>query len=279
MRASAFFWGITAVTATFWGARAGAASPRGPEPCVPECRSGFVCVRDRCVSACNPSCPDDQSCTAEGECISRTASDDAGARRHDGFYVHLGLGAGYFNVSQEESAAVYALERLEGSITGLAQLGEILVGGTVGRGIVLGGGAWGANAFAPTYDGDGIDVPSGRPSGGTEDLELSSLSIIGPFVAWYFDPADGLYASLGLGFAVVATGGMRQFSERHAVSSSDSTGFGAVTSLGYEWWIGSQWSLGLAARLQLATSSQEKGADHTTHTTVIPGLLGTVTYH
>jgi hypothetical protein len=229
VRLSSFLSGIVVgMVATFGAARASAGSPRSGEPCEPDCRSGFVCVRAQCVSACNPPCPTDESCTSEGECAARSVSDDAGVRRHDGFYVHLGLGAGYFAVSREGTAAVYGFTGLHGSITGLAQLGEVELGGTVAPGLVLGAGAWGANAFAPTYDGDGIDVPNRRPSGGTEDLELSSLSIIGPFVDWYFDPAKGLHASLGLGFAVVAIGGMRQRTDRHAVSSSDGTGLGAA---------------------------------------------------
>jgi hypothetical protein len=37
--------------------------------CVPECRSGYVCIEGACVSACNPPCTGDQTCTPEGQCV------------------------------------------------------------------------------------------------------------------------------------------------------------------------------------------------------------------
>lgn len=40
-----------------------------PNACLPECRSGHVCVKGQCVSACNPPCPDGLSCTAELTCV------------------------------------------------------------------------------------------------------------------------------------------------------------------------------------------------------------------
>lgn len=57
-----------------------AATPSRPaEPansCEPTCRSGFTCRQSRCVSLCNPLCPADEMCTAEGECISAHLADD-----------------------------------------------------------------------------------------------------------------------------------------------------------------------------------------------------------
>lgn len=51
---------------------------RAPEPlnsCEPACRSGYTCKETRCVSLCNPSCPADEICTADGECISARLAD------------------------------------------------------------------------------------------------------------------------------------------------------------------------------------------------------------
>ncbi len=39
------------------------------DACVPSCRSGYVCLRGACVSACNPVCGANEQCTATGECI------------------------------------------------------------------------------------------------------------------------------------------------------------------------------------------------------------------
>lgn len=43
------------------------------QKCVPDCREGYVCVRGKCVSACNPPCPDGERCTSEGRCAAATA--------------------------------------------------------------------------------------------------------------------------------------------------------------------------------------------------------------
>jgi hypothetical protein len=39
-------------------------------PCKPECRSGFMCVQNKCVSRCNPPCGPTEQCTNDGECVS-----------------------------------------------------------------------------------------------------------------------------------------------------------------------------------------------------------------
>lgn len=45
-----------------------AATTPAADECVPACRSGYVCGRGTCVSACNPPCPTGQQCTGQGEC-------------------------------------------------------------------------------------------------------------------------------------------------------------------------------------------------------------------
>lgn len=49
------------------------APPSAVEECLPACRSGFMCVRGSCVSACNPPCDAGQTCSATGECIEKEA--------------------------------------------------------------------------------------------------------------------------------------------------------------------------------------------------------------
>lgn len=36
--------------------------------CFPECRTGYFCHEDECISRCNPECDDGYQCTDEGEC-------------------------------------------------------------------------------------------------------------------------------------------------------------------------------------------------------------------
>lgn len=52
------------------GAASGAsAQDAGVLQCRPSCRTGYVCVDGECVSACNPPCAAEETCTAEGECV------------------------------------------------------------------------------------------------------------------------------------------------------------------------------------------------------------------
>ncbi|MFW6050711.1 MAG: hypothetical protein ACODAU_06025 [Myxococcota bacterium] len=41
----------------------------GSGQCVPPCRSGHLCHEGRCVSACNPPCPQGERCTPQGRCV------------------------------------------------------------------------------------------------------------------------------------------------------------------------------------------------------------------
>jgi hypothetical protein len=40
--------------------------------CVPDCRTGFVCMNGICVSKCNPPCPQGTNCDSSGNCISNS---------------------------------------------------------------------------------------------------------------------------------------------------------------------------------------------------------------
>lgn len=47
---------------------ASASPPSSAPACLPACREGYVCIVGLCVSACNPTCADDEICTSEGTC-------------------------------------------------------------------------------------------------------------------------------------------------------------------------------------------------------------------
>ncbi|MDD5305737.1 MAG: hypothetical protein PHU25_00310 [Deltaproteobacteria bacterium] len=49
-----------------------AEQPPAPQPCVPSCRAGYTCVDGRCLSPCNPPCPDSEVCTRNGLCLPAT---------------------------------------------------------------------------------------------------------------------------------------------------------------------------------------------------------------
>lgn len=39
--------------------------------CTPACRSGYLCNKGTCISACNPVCGDTELCTGTGQCVSK----------------------------------------------------------------------------------------------------------------------------------------------------------------------------------------------------------------
>jgi hypothetical protein len=81
-----FFTALGALTLAFGAAAQAAPSAAPPEPappgspaaaealrgeCFPACREGFVCSESRCVSLCNPPCPDEQTCVGGVRCEPR----------------------------------------------------------------------------------------------------------------------------------------------------------------------------------------------------------------
>lgn len=90
---------------------------RAPEPvnsCEPACRSGYTCREARCVSLCNPTCPADEICTAEGECISARAADHSEADTEPAPSPAL---------SPERDTSADSLVNLHADVAGLLQFG------------------------------------------------------------------------------------------------------------------------------------------------------------
>src|SRR5258706_15136989 len=107
-----------------------------------------------------------------------------GAHTHDGFYARIALGAGFgFGKNEVDVAGSPTAD-----VSGVAGAGELALGGTVARGLVLGGGSYGAFLTVPKYKSDAGDVKGGP-------LVFQSL---GPFVDFYFDPHGGGHAQAAL---------------------------------------------------------------------------------
>jgi hypothetical protein len=213
-------------------------------------------------------------CTANGECSNPEERRKAqSARRHDGFYARLELGIGYF------SGARFTIPfdaELKGDVTGVAQVGALMFGGTVAPGLVLGGGAWGTNVPSANYSGDVEEPQSVGPEvvvHRSVSIGFASVSIIGPFLAWYPDPTRGLSGQLGIGYALASlesdrTGSVVQYQD---------VGWGAELGAGYDFWIGEQWSLGLLGRVSYAAIGVRDATD--TLSAWVPAVAFGATYH
>lgn len=248
-----------------------------PVACRPRCRSGFTCIDGACVSACNPPCAVGDTCDASGECVNHEREREAhSVRRHDGFYLRLELGAGYLYGSRVSERSD---NELGGEVTGVAQVGGLMLGGTIARGLVLGGGVWGTNAPKAEYSGQVYQSQAAEGSTiveRTADVDLASTSVIGPFLAWYPDPTKGLNAEVALGVALATIGSYLE-ADTFYIDGYAGAGWGLQVGVGYDFWIGEQWSLGLMARASYVNVGVSDGTD--TLTAWVPALAGAATFH
>jgi hypothetical protein len=199
-----------------------------------------------------------------------------GARVHDGFYLRFGTGFGVYEERLEsDDSSVYGGE-VGGRTVGIASLGEFAMGGTISSGLVLGGGVYTAKLLSGHFRVD-ESSPAAPPS--ELDPELRELTVLGPFLDWYPRPHRGLHLQVAVGLAAVTTtnGGFDEDDE----DTYRAFGAGVVLGVGYEWWIGDEWSIGAMARAQAAAVSGEDDAKvrwfHGVSTS--PALLLTLTYH
>jgi hypothetical protein len=246
----------------FAGAEEGPARGRGRAPkrrpaetaaraCPSACASNGLCVRGACVSKCNPLCGEGEACTDEGQCEAArrepgpatragrggpTAKagpegaeaappfgDSPAAARADGFFLRLGVGpAGLLGSADGiDGDGNPDTTTLYGGGGGI----EVALGGTLGKGIVVGG----------------MTQPLFLARQDMVELRPGVVTFVGPFVDFYPDPAKGFHVQAGLGYA------SSNFRESNAGS------LGLMAGAGYEWWVGEQWSIGLLGRINRLT--------------------------
>lgn len=241
-------------------------APRAtPGGCVPECRSGFVCVSHSCVSECNPPCPNNDVCDRGQRCIVNDASTLPAAirayeaekraqtvHRHDGFYARLGVNLGYAFDSAE-------LRGVETKSRGFGGFVEWALGGNLTDHFVLALTQVTFGVFSPTTTQDGEEI--------TWD-HTDFFGIVGVVVDLYPDPTKGLHiaGTVGSGNADVD------------VRDGESTdqGLGLALGAGYDFWIGEQWSAGAGARVLYVGGADD---DFGNHRAFIPMASFSVLYH
>ncbi len=256
--------------------------------CRPNCRSGFTCIGGQCVSLCNPGCGVGEVCTSYGACEPSRAAAAAvapltpappprtNARRHDGFYLRLGIGVGWF-ASEAEPQTTSSVEEIPASTaprifaTGLAIPTELAIGGTPGAGVALGVGFYSAQLPLGTYfRGRGDFVVR-------ESAEAGALSMTGVFINHYVVPTAGFNYLVSPCVAVLVPGESETVVDETLVG----VGYGAVFGLGYEGWIANQWSMGVSLRIQYATGTlwDDDGDKAADFSLLVPGVLLTTTLH
>jgi hypothetical protein len=174
----------------------------------------------------------------------------AEAMTHDGFYLQLNAGLGYLSASDE----------FDSSMSGVTIPASLLIGGTIGP-VALGGGFFGDYAPSPSASFNGNDVD-------LEDVTMTLIGI-GMFADIYPDPNGGLHFQPFVGW-----GGLER-SYRGDSGGSDPTGLVMALGVGYDFWVGNEWSIGPMFRMAYAPLSiNESSVD-----AIAPALLATFTYH
>jgi hypothetical protein len=174
----------------------------------------------------------------------------AAPRTHDGFYMQVTGGVGYYKVSGEADASISGLT--------FPNFG-LMMGGTLAPGLVLGGGFFVDYSSSPSIEQGGV----------SGDLGTAQLLLgLGAHADYYLDPAKG-----GLHFqGFLGWGGLE---ETEGTGGSDPTGLVIALGAGYDWWIGDEWSVGVLGRLAYAPLKFNDAS----YTTIAPALLGTLTWH
>lgn len=184
--------------------------------------------------------------------------------RHDGFYFRLGLGAGYGRANVDT-------ERGEALARGFGAALELSLGGTLSDGLVIGGGlfAVGMGPVRWEFEESLNDVEEGGSG---------SIGLLGVLLDYYPSDTDGLHFQGALG---IGTMGFEKHEENFPLEELAGGGGGLMLGVGYEWWVGKQWSLGGVARVLVVSAAlrgEESDEDFDARG-IAPALLFVATHH
>jgi hypothetical protein len=182
---------------------------------------------------------------------------------HDGIYLRVSLGLGTQAVATKNSSLAGV-----NNASGIAGCLDLAIGGTVARGLVIGGALMSQT----------VDKPKVKTIDGEEKaVGVASVSFVGAMMDVFPNPEAGLHIGAALGPALV------QVPESPVSRKSSGSGLGGAAWIGVAGWVSSEWSVGGLARLSAvsAKGSQDIDAATTTdrHTALSLCLLLTALYH
>ena len=203
------------------------------------------------------------------------AAADPTARRHDGFYLRLGLGAGLMrSVVDFEDVSGTSEVKARGGGAGF----EFAMGGTVAPGLVIGGGIYTVSASGITWESDQVadwtDSDDDSFKGGD-----GAIGLLGVMLDFYPNPRGGFHIQGGLGLGTIALD--NDDDDDFPGENWEGGGGGLMLGAGYEFWISDQWSLGGVGRV-LMVSGKVRGSDSDVDydaKAIAPALLFVATHH
>jgi hypothetical protein len=179
-----------------------------------------------------------------------------GYHEHDGFYMRFLLGPGYMH-----NSASYLGSSL--SISGIGVSLGMAFGGVVSKNLVIYGELAGTSVSDPTYSDD--------TGSATESGLTVTVAGFGPGVAYYLD--NNAYISGTFLFNRVS---YSDSNSNNTLGESD-IGFGAQFTFGKEWWVSTDWGLGVAGQFGIS-SIKEKDVD-LRWTSITAALMFSATYN
>jgi hypothetical protein len=191
-----------------------------------------------------------------------------GARVHDGFYFRAAAGVGLaiseISYATTATASDTAYTKRPVSATGTSFDVDIALGGAAKPGFNLGG----LVSISRGTNGNGTIDKQKSSDARSQTINLGTSVYIGPMMDWYPRSQGGFHLLVSLGGAFVSGA---KVSVTDADTGEDWTksyapvGIGFLGGLGYEWWVGSQVSIGLFGRFTAVSGVSDSKDSDATH--------------
>lgn len=176
---------------------------------------------------------------------------------HNGFYLRMGLGAGYANLDANAGTP-------DASVKGSGVTLDLLLGGTPAPGLAVGGGVVLTNVFGPRLTSE---------TGGAHAINNMPVGMVGALGDYYLDDTKGVHLQGIVGVAAV------QIDDPTVGTANLLWGPAVVVALGHDFWVGDQWSIGPMVRLFWASLKNTDTYINDRHTLWSPSLLFSATLH
>jgi len=215
--------------------------------------------------------------------VSAAAATEASAsadpsRTHHGLYVRLAAGGSYFS-DAVESDPLPLIGTVSGTLKGGAISAEAAIGGSIAPGFVAGGALFVSYLPSPSAtNASSKGAPFSGPIGEL-DFDPTTITVIGPFVDYYFNPNLGFHVQGCVGYGLLSFGeGNQPGGGTLHVNAQTGSGLAAVVGGGYEWWVSESWGVGVLGQLMMGWGSGDDTMSHTwKHQVLVPGLLVSAT--
>jgi hypothetical protein len=191
-------------------------------------------------------------------CLPAVCHAESAPYTHDGFYLQMSLGGGYVRAST-------SADGVDETISGGAIAGSLWIGGSLVPGFALGGGTLGVIAPSPSYK---LTIGGQSQTGALGDNSMQ-LQMLGLVADWYPNPTKGLHFQALVGYAGLS------FGASDGSTSETASGLGLMGGVGYDFWVSTEWSIGVLGRLAYAAPKR----DELSFSVVSPALLASFTYN